>query len=316
MAMDLSLRHLPDISEASSLPDFPDASFQIPRATNSTADYLLMAEPSDFLAGVGSETLTSPVKPTPRVHHVPLTLQELTPRTRRLRAAPIHSSLKRHVIPSPLKNAIARDLSVAINETLSPAKPRDLTFAIPMLSTPMTNLLEDDSFLQKARGVDTTFPEQSGSQRSHSSPLTLSQLTPTTSKDSDISPPPPPKYSLQIFQKEYDSLVNTSGSDTEATRLHNSPGMSSEPVIAEDKSSPPLSGLTTGPESSHALPDKPVGEGGLSAENVYKVERLKLARPAGSNTAHREKLKATKRVCLPLSTLKFEHSPIPCCYRP
>lgn len=314
MAMDLSLRHLPDLSEASPIPGFPEASFQIPSATNTTADCLLMADSSDFFAGMNNATLTSPAKPPfPARNNTPLTLEELTPRSRRSRKAPIRSSLKpRPVIPSPLKDAVTHELSIALGEALSPLKSRDTTFAIPGSAIATTRLLEDDSDFLQHREADTTYTARSNSPKPHD-PLTLSQLTPAPARNSIFPPLSSKPAYTSIFDalsedlKEYhqqpvDSLICRSGGDATQTSSSSSSDSVTDSVQVVVESKPPLPGSTnSNPEIPHVhvVPQETVSEQGISARSLRKTGRQKTDCPNGSNTDESKKRpKANpKRVC-------------------
>ncbi|OBZ78858.1 hypothetical protein A0H81_01354 [Grifola frondosa] len=122
---ELSLRHLPDLSVIPD--DFSDSSFQIP-ASAGNANEILLAD----------DTIRLP-------SNVPLTLAELTPRSRPIRTAPVRSSLRpRPAITTPHRNAFAPDLSAALSEDLSPFCTRDASFQIPTVTTKAGDLLTDD----------------------------------------------------------------------------------------------------------------------------------------------------------------------------
>jgi len=78
---DLSLRHLPDVSQSNA-----SLSFEIPLIVNS-ADLLLADNSDDFLRGVDSSLTTPP--PPKRILDSPLTLSELTPTPRAAHVAGI-----------------------------------------------------------------------------------------------------------------------------------------------------------------------------------------------------------------------------------
>ncbi|KAH9950944.1 hypothetical protein B0H21DRAFT_409263 [Amylocystis lapponica] len=179
---DLSLRHLPDISDTSTMPDFSDASFQIPRAGPST-DLLLADESMNFFGN--DDTLSTPVRPIKLRNDAPLTLAELTPRSRPARIAPVRSSLRpRPGIPTPRRPAVAMNLAAALSEEFSPL--RDTSFQIPVAVMGSDNLLDDDTSLAFG-GADTTVTEAISSHEAQPQPPTLDQLSP---KRSRMSPPP------------------------------------------------------------------------------------------------------------------------------
>ena len=166
--------------------DPTNASFQIPSSSGATPD-LLLADNS-FFHGMNEDVATPAVHHPPRRFQPPLTLEDLTPRSKRTRYTAALSSMKsRPNIPSPLKPQVTRDLSIALEEALSPLKPQDTTFSIPLLSSSHANLLaeEDSSFFRPAVADDATFAvelEDSEPGRSARESLTLSQLTPGPSR--------------------------------------------------------------------------------------------------------------------------------------
>ncbi|KAJ3534098.1 hypothetical protein NM688_g7187 [Phlebia brevispora] len=176
-AMDISSRHLPDLSDTSVMPDASDASFQIPVGSSSRT--LLADESLGFLDAV-DVTLTSPQKTprrTTRSSKAPMTFFELTPRSRP-RVARSRSPRKRPAIPSPLKQAVTNDMNAALGDTLSPFKPPELSFQIPAIGKSSMDLLMDDTSGEFfGRGTTASFMEEPLSPRARE-PLTLSQLTP------------------------------------------------------------------------------------------------------------------------------------------
>ncbi|TCD71130.1 hypothetical protein EIP91_012078 [Steccherinum ochraceum] len=127
-----------------------------------------------------SDALVTPAAhPPPGRNQPPLTLDELTPRRARFRTAPVRSSLKtRPNIPSPLKAQVSHDLSLALEDALSPLR-QDNTFIIPSPSTAAGNLLiTDDSGFLRPDTADATFTDEPEVSPAAQEPLTLSQLTP------------------------------------------------------------------------------------------------------------------------------------------
>lgn len=178
--MDISSRYLPDISDSSAMSEPTNASFQIPSNSGATADLLLTDE--SFFHGMNEALATPAIQHPPRRFQPPMTLEDLTPRSKRTRYTAALSSVKsRPNIPSPLKPQVTRDLSIALEEALSPLKPQDSTFSIPLSSVSHADLLaeEDSSFLRPAV-ADATFVEEEELENSRSAhePLTFSQLTP------------------------------------------------------------------------------------------------------------------------------------------
>ncbi|KAL7285052.1 hypothetical protein ACG7TL_000143 [Trametes sanguinea] len=178
------------MSDASAIADLSDASFQIPRAVGNTDDLLMADDTIDFFNSA-NDTLSTPVpSPKPRVLP-PLTLAELTPRSKPAAAAPVPSSLlrPRPGVATPFKAVVSRELSAAISEDLSPFRHRDPSFQLPSSQAGGEDLLmsdDADDFLGQEE------PSLDAVPRSAQSPLTLSQLTPGPSmhmrRVSSVSP--------------------------------------------------------------------------------------------------------------------------------
>ncbi|KAH9897677.1 hypothetical protein C8Q73DRAFT_743881 [Cubamyces lactineus] len=171
---ELSLRHIPDLSDVSVNADFSDASFQIPRTLGNTDD-LLADDTMDFFNGA-NDTLSTPAPPS-RPMQPPLTLAELTPRSKPMRAVPVRSSLRpRPGIATPYRSTIADELTAAISEELSPFRHQDPSFQIPSSQSTGEALLmadNDAEFLGKEGDSELC------SMSPHAqSPLTSSQLSP------------------------------------------------------------------------------------------------------------------------------------------
>ncbi|KAL6304031.1 hypothetical protein BKA93DRAFT_317026 [Sparassis latifolia] len=201
---ELSLRYLPDLStplsdgDTTAQANFSDSSFQIP--TGTTND-LLADTTINFL---GNDTLSTPVLSTvqrstaraaiPDIHTStntkPLTLAELTPRREKLRQ-PVRSSLRLRQkaevsIPTTLRTAVINDLTAALEEDLSPLRPRmrsqaptlalpqEESFQIPLGSKLGALLADESDFLA---GKDLSLGGLSKQK-----PLTLSELTPRRPK--------------------------------------------------------------------------------------------------------------------------------------
>ncbi|RPD64622.1 hypothetical protein L226DRAFT_529001 [Lentinus tigrinus ALCF2SS1-7] len=127
---ELSLRHIPDLSDASGIPDFSDSSFQIPSAAHH-ADDLLADNTMDFF-NTADDALNTPAPHFRPSVQPPLTLAELTPRSKLVRGAPVRSSLRpRPGVATPYRAAVQSGLSAAISEDLSPFRKRDPSFEIP-----------------------------------------------------------------------------------------------------------------------------------------------------------------------------------------
>ncbi|PIL31312.1 hypothetical protein GSI_06010 [Ganoderma sinense ZZ0214-1] len=172
---ELSLRHIPDLSDTSAMGDFSESSFQIPAAARQTDDLLLADNTIDFFNNA-YDTFSTPAPPKPPVQP-PLTLAELTPRSKPVRAAPVRSSLRpRPGVPTPYRANVAQELSAALSEDLSPFRNQDPSFQIPSSQPHDDNILlmadDGDSFLSEEQ------PSLDGSPRCAPSPLTLSHLSP------------------------------------------------------------------------------------------------------------------------------------------
>ena len=110
---ELSLRHIPDLSDMSSVGDFSESSFQIPSAAHDADDLLLADETMEFFSGA-NDTLNTPVPPSRPLVQPPLTLDELTPVSKPSRA-PIRSSLRpRPGITTPYRATVAHEISAAL----------------------------------------------------------------------------------------------------------------------------------------------------------------------------------------------------------
>lgn len=110
---EISLRHIPDLSDA----DLSDSSFQIPDAARNSDD-LLADDTTDFF-GYANDALNTPAPPSRPPVHPPLTLAELTPRSKPVRAV-VRSSLRpRPDIATPHRAAVAYELSTALSEDLT-----------------------------------------------------------------------------------------------------------------------------------------------------------------------------------------------------
>ncbi|CAL1694665.1 unnamed protein product [Somion occarium] len=174
--MDLSLRHLPDLSDATGASDFSEASFQIPVADSLSSDLLLADDSTDFFKGI-DETLATPAVAPPIRRQRALRLNELTPKSKASR--PVRSK-SRPVIPSPLKRVVAQDLTIALDEALSPLKSNEPSFTIPHISAGVDGLLLSiDADLLKSNGADVTITDGLASSTAQDM-LTLSQLSPVS----------------------------------------------------------------------------------------------------------------------------------------
>ena len=193
--MDISSRHLPDLTDVSAAQDLSDSSFQIPLASKSPSKLLFAEDGLDLLATV-DDTMNSPAQqplfatssteplnaaaPTPKAARTPRSRRrtrfEMNPETP-LRRSP----RKKATVPSPLKEVVASDMTAALESTLSPFKrQQEFSFQIPTIGKQAMDLLMDDdggSFLGK--GINATFAEEPPTPRARE-PLALSQLSPGT----------------------------------------------------------------------------------------------------------------------------------------
>ncbi|KAI8990656.1 hypothetical protein BD414DRAFT_307741 [Trametes punicea] len=171
---EISLRHIPDLSDASAIADFSDASFQIPPAVGNADDLLLADDSLDFFNGA-NDTLSTPAPSSRPVAQPPLTLAEVTPRSQPARTAAARSSLRpRPGIATPYKAVVTKELATALSDDLSPFRQQDPSFQIPPPRTGGEGFLIADGsadFLgQEEPSLDASPPRASN-------PLTLSQLT-------------------------------------------------------------------------------------------------------------------------------------------
>ncbi|KAI0931638.1 hypothetical protein AcW2_000482 [Taiwanofungus camphoratus] len=183
MASELSLRHLPDLSDASMNPDFSDSSFQIPHAAESSTDLLLADDSMDLLRNA-DDTLSTPAQLNTARRNQPLALQELTPKIRAGHAAPVRSSLRPGPgIATPFRTAVTKNLATALTEELSPLRNHDVT------CQDISATAKENKFYSIQNGPDTHNGTASDTflPPEHREPLTLSQLTPRPHR---MSPPP------------------------------------------------------------------------------------------------------------------------------
>ncbi|KAI0334006.1 hypothetical protein GY45DRAFT_140251 [Cubamyces sp. BRFM 1775] len=248
---EISLRHIPDLSDASVNADFSDASFQIPRTLGSTDD-LLADDTMDFFNGA-NDTLSTPAPPS-RPLQPPLTLAELTPRSKPLRAVPVRSSLRpRPGVATPYKSTVADELTAAISEELSPFRHQDPSFQIPSSQSTGEDLLMADDAEFLGREDDSL-----GSVPPHAqSPLTLSQLSPGPSMrlrlPSSASPSQPPIPSPQLPTPNIDlndmGCTEISGGESAVSHATIPPTVDSEPPMSkpiyDDSNIPSTAGQPT-----------------------------------------------------------------------
>ncbi|GJE89541.1 hypothetical protein PsYK624_056430 [Phanerochaete sordida] len=278
--------------------DDSDTSFQIPAASSSNLladDTIGFLDDADMTVATPVATRTRPAKA-----ENPLTLAELTPRSKRSRATPqvtLRRSPRKHrstaAIPSPLKQNVAADLSAAMEDTLSPFKrPLDQSFQIPTMANATADLLMmQDGESMFGRGEDTTFGEgpalvtPQGAQEP-TKPLALSELDSLHNNPQQLSPPRSGSLSDQQEPKaactpkrvnRYESPRSPSPTPIrtgfatlqETVETFASEGIAEQPRHAQDDieaapSSPPPQSVEFEERTSHGLinlpVDKPLGE--------------------------------------------------------
>lgn len=187
---ELSLRHIPDLSDISGMGDFSESSFQIPTVAHNSEDLLLADETMGFFDNA-NDTLNTPALPT-RLTQPPLTLAELTPRSKPMRA-PVRSSLRpRPGIPTPHRQTVAGKLSAALSEELSPLRNQDPSFEIPPRRLEEDLMADDeDNFLAGESSLDRSI-------RVHNISPVARQLSP--------SPKPPSRPSETLVSPHVEPL--------------------------------------------------------------------------------------------------------------
>ncbi|KAI1793047.1 hypothetical protein LXA43DRAFT_1002522 [Ganoderma leucocontextum] len=271
---ELSLRHIPDLSDTSAIGDFSESSFQIPAAARHADDLLLADNTVDFFNNV-NDTFSTPAPPKPHVQP-PLTLAELTPRSKPVREAPVRSSLRpRPGVTTPYRVNVVQELSAALSEELSPFRNQDPSFQIPP-SQPHddNNLLvadDRDNFLSEEQ------PSLDGSPRRAPIPLTLSPLTPGRAQlHTSVTPnDPPPQH---VFVEPLPSAENIATEDVEG----------SPQAIPDSGTRDPVSGSTVAPAPSMSDSVQAMGDGDnpTSPSKKGKAKVLVLSR---TNPTQRQK---------------------------
>ncbi|KAI0673829.1 hypothetical protein C8Q78DRAFT_1019260 [Trametes maxima] len=292
---DLSLRHIPDLSDASAIADFSDASFQIPRASGASDDLLLADDTMDFFGGA-NDTLNTPAPPPSR--HMPwvqppLTLAELTPRSKPLRTAPIRSSLRpRPGVATPHKAAVASQLSAALSEDLSPFRHQEPSFQIPQTQGDGGNLLMADdgpNFLEEEEPSLDHVPSRART------PLTLSQLTPGPSTRMRLSPsasPNPQSHALSIPQ--INSAHNYDERSLEKSR-DTTPAIYVAPTAASPLTSDPVDEHNNGP----SFVERPAEKGKVKELNKGRLAEKQKKLSAGGEKAKRKRVTPAAAVTKP-----------------
>lgn len=167
---ELSLHYIPDLSDASGIADFSDSSFQIPASAHH-ADDLLADNTMDFFNNA-NDALNTPAPPPRPSAQPPLTLTDLTPRSKPVRAALARSSLRpRPGVTTPYRATVASELSTALSEELSPLRKQDPSFQMPSPEDSEDLLTADDGANFLGAGETSM----------------------------DASPPPPPRTVRQPF---------------------------------------------------------------------------------------------------------------------
>ncbi|KAI0756412.1 hypothetical protein C8Q80DRAFT_28046 [Daedaleopsis nitida] len=182
---EISLHYIPDLSDASGIANFSDSSFQIPASAHH-ADDLLADNTIDFFSNA-NDALNTPAPPSRPSTQPPLTLAELTPRSKPIRAAPVLSSLRpRPGVTTPYRATVASELSAALSEELTPLRKQDPSFQIPSSGVNEDLPTADDgaNFLgAEESSMDVSPPPPSLTVRHQvSSPSTRSTPTPEPSR--------------------------------------------------------------------------------------------------------------------------------------
>ncbi|KAL1951703.1 hypothetical protein VTO73DRAFT_852 [Trametes versicolor] len=287
---DLSLRHIPDLSDASAIADFSDASFQIPRAAD---DFLLADDTIDFFNGA-DDTLATPAPLSRPAPQPPLTLAELTPRSKPVRAMPVRSSLRpRPGIATPHKAAVVNKLSAALAEDLSPFRHQDPSFQIPPQQTDLEDLLMADEGSNFFQGEE---PSQDSVPLRARSPLTLSQLSPGPQKRMPLPSPTSPDGPSSIIRPSYSVIANDDGRLADAYERNTAdiqPPASTVanviPVIAEVLSAGPADRLAV-----ERPAEKGIVKGPLKTNHAKEQKKL-----PGGDKAKRKKVTPVAAVTKP-----------------
>ncbi|KAI0652563.1 hypothetical protein C8Q79DRAFT_997569 [Trametes meyenii] len=291
---DLSLRHIPDLSDASAMADFSDASFQIPRRSGTTDDLLLADDTMDFLDGV-NDTLHTPALPPPRHRpqtQPPLTLAELTPRSKPPRAAPIRSSLRpRPGVATPHKAAVASQLSAALSEDLSPFRQQEPSFQIPRTQDDGGDLLMADDgsyFLEEETPSFDHVPSRARS------PLTLSQLTPGPS--TRMRPSPSASPSSQLHAPSIPP-INSANNDERSPEesVDNTPAIHVAPTAASPPTSDPVLEHNSGP----SFIERPAEKGKVKELHKGNLAERQKKLSAGGEKAKRKRVTPAAAVTKP-----------------
>ncbi|EJF67314.1 hypothetical protein DICSQDRAFT_123697 [Dichomitus squalens LYAD-421 SS1] len=283
---ELSLRHIPDLSDASGIGEFSDSSFQIPAAARHADDLLLADDTMDFFSNE-NHTLSTPAPSKPPVQP-PLTLAELTPRSKPVRAAATRSSLRpRPGVATPYRANIAQGLSAALSEDLSPFRKHDPSFEIPPPQTHDDDdlLMADDGhqFLSEEQSsLDATPPRAPGS---------------TTGPSTGVTPSDAPPYAVLV-----EPLPSVQNIPTEL--VPRSPQSMADVYIVDPASLATVSGIPNMPESIPAVkiednPHDPSKKGkGKALSRVNATVRQKMA-PGG------DKAKRKRVLIIPNRTYGF-----------
>ncbi|TBU46134.1 hypothetical protein BD309DRAFT_654067 [Dichomitus squalens] len=282
---ELSLRHIPDLSDASGIGEFSDSSFQIPAAARHADDLLLADDTMDFFSNE-NHTLSTPAPSKPPVQP-PLTLAELTPRSKPVRAAATRSSLRpRPGVATPYRANIAQGLSAALSEDLSPFRKHDPSFEIPPPQTHDDDdlLMADDGhqFLSEEQSsLDATPPRAPGS---------------TTGPSTGVTPSDAPPYAVLV-----EPLPSVQNIPTEL--VPRSPQSIADVYIVDPASLATVSGIPNMPESIPAVkiednPHDPSKKGkGKALSRVNATVRQKMA--PGGDKAKRKRVTPAAAISKP-----------------
>ena len=268
---ELSLRHIPDLSDMSSVGDFSESSFQIPSAAHDADDLLLADETMGFFSGA-NDTLNTPAPPSRPLVQPPLTLDELTPVSKPSRA-PIRSSLRpRPGITTPYRATVAHEISAALEETLLPLHSQEPSFEIPPPRRYDDDLMHEDSFLADAQSTLD--------RKAHDSSVSTTSMQPSPTRS---SPPLPAEQSnfnagtcTDLEQGSEDSSQPLRGLTSDMSHSSTSINVSHPSEVVPEKYLTPIP--STNGESKVATSTSAVGRTKkLVGDGKQKRKRVRIA---------------------------------------
>ncbi|KAM5539985.1 hypothetical protein V8D89_006488 [Ganoderma adspersum] len=274
---ELSLRHIPDLSDTSAIGDFSESSFQIPTAARHTDDLLLADNTMDFFNNA-NDTFSTPAPPKPPVQP-PLTLAELTPRSKPVRAAPVRSSLRpRPGVATPFRANVAQELSAALSEDLSPFRNQDPSFQIPSSQPHGDNIRlmadDGDNFLSEEQ------PSLDGSPRRAPSPLALSHLSPCRSPlNTSVTPSDPPPH--HVFVEPLPSTEKIATEVAEGSPQATPDRGTRDPVAASTVASAPSLSDSLQARSNRVNPSSPSKKGKAKVLSRTNLSQRQKKDPCG-----------------------------------